>query len=200
MRFLLISCLLCFISHAADANQAEDVSEEHSRLHQLCGYKMGESIVSRVVNVNLKEGEMSTAIRFRIDIFGKNRKLPATLEFGCRKSNFQSPSSSDAAGPMSGDQEMTAKEVIASEDSGGRYYRIISWQREYRGVDFSGTVAHVNRIFGDGVAMPVPDFYFACPKKSGLTCYSVEVDPNVRLTKAERMDVMDIIKNIGYSH
>lgn len=197
MRRLVILFLLCLTSSATNARQVRDLSEAYSRLHEFCGYTLGNFATFRVARANVEENEISITIRFHLLIDGQHRKVPATLEFGCRKPSF--PVASDGFSATPGIQKMTAKDVIASEDAGGRYYRRVTWQRKYQGGGFSGTVAYVNSIFGDGEVMSIPDLYFSCPNRNGLTCYSIEVAPNFRLTRSERVSAMSIIGDVTYA-
>ncbi|WP_123957975.1 hypothetical protein [Cupriavidus necator] len=195
MRRIVIACLLCFISCTASGQQVGDLSDAYSRLHQFCGYKLDRFVARRVASANVEENEISVTIRFHLHINGQRRGVPATLDFGCRKQSFPD-STSDGFAATPDSHKMTAKEVIASEDSGGRYFRIVSWQRKYHASGFGGTVAYVNKIFGDGEVMSTSGLFFACPNTVGLTCYSVEVAPNFQLTRAQQMDVLNIIKSI----
>lgn len=90
------------------------------------------------------------------------------------------------------------KEIIADEDSGGRYGRVVSWTKPFFGVHFKGKISYVNSQFGDGQRTNSPDFFMICPENSQLTCMSLEFSENIRLSPKERRLIMIRLRDIRY--
>jgi len=90
---------------------------------------------------------------------------------------------------------LTARGEIANEDSGGRYSRHVVWERRYSGSNWSGTIAYVDSIFGDGSRLRIPAYILTCPKDVGLTCFSLEFERN-DLTSEEVDEIPNLIHGI----
>jgi len=93
----------------------------------------------------------------------------------------------------------TARDEIRAEDSGGRYFRIITWQKVYRAENFNGTIAYINSIFGDGIKTASPEYFLVCPESDDMTCFSMEVKSKFKLTKIEKKEILKLLSNINYS-
>lgn len=172
-----------------------NVTENLSKIKEYCRYALGDRISSAVKGAEKISAADSIVIVFDADFSPKKRNISAKLTFGCNLVP-QAVDSNDQY--MKRDQPKTAKEEIELEDSGGRYGRNVVWERPYRGANIAGTVAYVNSVSGDRVKIRVPDFLLVCPNQPGLTCFSLEIDKEISLTKAEQEWFVMILGDIRY--
>ncbi|WP_321798761.1 hypothetical protein [Caballeronia sp. J97] len=160
-----------------------------SMLENQCGYKLGEKLLRHVKSSasRIENQIMSVVIYLDVDPF--RRAIHAKFSFSCFIASTTG-SSPDTA------HRTTARAEIQAEDSGGRYTRTIEWQREFRGIDWVGTIAYVNSIYGDGEKRTVPDFFLICPNKDGMTCFALEVEKTT-LSKKESDLIPGAIREIS---
>jgi hypothetical protein len=89
-------------------------------------------------------------------------------------------------------------EIIINEDSGGRYGRIIKWERAFSAINWKGRIAYVDSIFGDGQKMRIDDYLLICPATHDSPCPSFEVTDGTRLNPAEVNAVVRLLETITY--
>lgn len=94
----------------------------------------------------------------------------------------------------------SAKLEIEKEDSGGRYYRIVNWEKEVRGKNWQGTMAYANSIFGDGEKSAIPNQFLACPKPALNPCFYIHITTPTKLSKRDLSQIINTMKDISINH
>ncbi|CAG9186074.1 hypothetical protein [Cupriavidus pinatubonensis] len=195
--FLYIIALLSF-SDTANAQTSEGVETALALLREGCKYELGEELLSKISSADTSHPPEAVIIKFNLDILLSRRKKSgaAELMFGCnaKQSKFRDEEIDRSTKKIR--STTTAKEEIINQDSGGRYGRIIDWQRKYQGENFRGTVAHVDSIFGDGIKMPTAEQFYVCPAVAGFVCFSLIIDESLRLTEYERSNTVKMLQHI----
>jgi hypothetical protein len=199
-RLALVS-LSAFISASpAFAQQSSGQGTGISLLQTYCGYTLGAPIIKTIAHENVNKSEMAASIVFALQLYPKKRTVLADLSFGCA-----TPSGKKASVQFDLDRTSkmriprTARDEVRAEDSGGRYCRIITWQKVYRAENFNGTIAYINSIFGDGIKTASPEYFLVCPESDDMTCFSLEVRNKIRLTQIERKAIAKLLSKISHS-
>ncbi|MFV3308002.1 hypothetical protein ACNFBT_22270 [Pseudomonas sp. NY15181] len=178
---IVIMALLFSSTSKGDLN-----TPEKSETKDYCGYHIEGKLAKEIINAG---SETNNGIRRKtvvttIDLGTRN--IPASIEFSCYASTQPST-----------EENKTAKSEIEREDSGGRYYRIVNWERPIKGKNWPGTIAYVTTIFGDGEKITVPDQFFICPKKSNNPCFYINIDLTTRLSSSDSKKVQKILSDIS---
>ncbi|WP_155888014.1 MULTISPECIES: hypothetical protein [Cupriavidus] len=196
---LFIFSVLALIFGISGAQTGNDSRKAIAKLRDSCGYEVGPSIISRIHSFDIKELEKSSVFDFNLLIDDAGRKIHGHLSFGCHKAtsieNIESGEVNSTANSKK-HNNLTAKEEIEAEDLGGRYARIVSWQRNYRADNFAGTIAYVNSLFGDGEKSAIPEYFLVCPEVPGFSCFSMEIGNINRLTKNEVFCIINILEDL----
>ncbi|MBY4766743.1 hypothetical protein [Burkholderia ambifaria] len=129
---------------------------------------------------------------FYLELTPAGRRLMASLSFACVVKKKDMNGSGERV-------PLTARGEIANEDSGGRYSRHVVWERRCSGSNWSGTIAYVDSIFGDGSRLRIPAYILTCPKDIGLTCFSLEFERD-DLTSEEVDEISNLIHGIFVSN
>lgn len=189
---------LLFISSTLNAQTSESIETALASLRENCKYELGEDLLLKISSANISPSPEATIIRFNLDIpLSRRRKNGvAELAFGCNAKQSKPGGEETGRSAINFNGTTTAKEEITNQDSGGRYGRIIDWQKKYQGENFRGTVAHVGSIFGDGIQMPTAEQFYICPAVSGFVCFSLTFDESLRLTEYERLNTVKILQRI----
>lgn len=189
---------LLFISSAVDAQTSGSIETAMISLRENCKYELGEEIISKIRSADTSQSPEAVIIRFNLGIPLLRRKKNGTAEliFGCNANQSNSAGEKIDRGTEESSGTTTAKAEIINQDSGGRYGRIVDWQRKYQGENFRGTVAHVGSIFGDGIRMPTAEEFYVCPAAAGFVCFSLIVDESLRLTKSERLNTVKMLQHV----
>lgn len=189
---------LLFISSTVNAQTSVSIESAMASLRENCNYDLGEDIFSKINSADINIATEAAIIRFNLDIpLSHHRKNGAAkLLFGCNVKPPNPHGEKMHSGTINVNGTTTAKEEITNQDSGGRYGRVIDWQRSYKGENFRGTVAHIDSIFGDGVKIPTAEEFYICPAVSGFVCFSLIFDESLRLTKSERLNVVKLLQHV----
>lgn len=181
--------------------QAQDVSRNIdinlTSLSEECGYTLNDSLRQSIDSSQITINKTSQSISFKVHARPIYRKIIANLTFSC----YSKVQSDINPNPLFHDSQdvlplNTAKEEIIQEDSGGRYGRNVAWEKPISGINWTGTIAYVNSISGDGETTKIPDFFLVCPNKQGSTCFSLEVDKNSPLKKDEADSIQKILNGV----
>lgn len=185
--------VVCIFIDEVCAQKLPGVSPDFARavnlLRESCGYSLDISLLDSVKSSKVSfEGDVFHA-EFYVELKPVGRNLMASLSFACFLPG-KDLSGSDEDAPL------TARREIAEEDSGGRYARHVVWERRYSGLNWTGTIAYADSVFGDGVARKIPAYFMTCPEKVGLACFSLEFEKN-DLTSKEINEVQNLIHEIS---
>lgn len=121
---------------------------------------------------------------------GKTADIQASLTLDCATSKSSAPNPSTPV--------LTPKELIAEEDSGGRYMRHVAWQRLLEAVNWSATVAYIDYTFGDGQRAPTRDFIM-CNRGIATPCITFSIVTPITLTTDDIMSALSILDKISVS-
>ncbi|EDT03663.1 hypothetical protein BamIOP4010DRAFT_2822 [Burkholderia ambifaria IOP40-10] len=165
-----------------------DLSKAAHLLGELCGYSLDNSILEKVKSSSVSFENNVFRAEFLLELKPVDRYLKASLYFGCFLPG------KDSMGSKIG-VPLTARGEIANEDSGGRYARNVVWERKYTGLNWIGTMAYVDSIFGDGSSRKIPAYFMTCPKVADLPCFSLEFERN-DLVGREVDRIQDLIHGI----
>ncbi|RZT42791.1 hypothetical protein [Cupriavidus agavae] len=193
--FLAATLLTC---GAAYANDDSAISAQNA-LHDYCGYSLGPKLLAATIATNHRftEGIAVIALDIALPNKSKSRRKIGNLSFVCRTEQTSPEDTYSADVKERHAAGTTAREEIDDEDLRGRYGRIVAWQREYQGDNFKGTIAYTDYIFGDGYRfMHEPQFY-VCPTRPGISCFSLTVQNDERLTKSEIAATAHLLRDIS---
>jgi hypothetical protein len=198
---LLFTALLPLISNGAGTSQLDiSLDEVNNHLSNQCKYELSDELQKLIIKKNFKQNEKITAVDFYFLIKAKAKKIQGKMSFSCFNESSNSQKNTDVKTNDTASVStlaLTAKEIIRNEDSGGRYMRLIAWEKKINTKNWAGTVAHVNTIFGDKTKIKVPDFFLICPASLQMSCIGVELPDKLILTNLEKNFLVDfLIKNI----
>ena len=169
-----------------------DFAKAISLLRELCGYSLDNSMLNKVKSSKSRFESDVFHADFYLELTPAGRRLMASLSFACVVKQKDMNGSGERV-------PLTARGEIANEDSGGRYSRHVVWERRYSGSNWSGTLAYVDSIFGDGSRLRIPAYILTCPKDIGLTCFSLEFERD-DLTSEEVDEISNLIHGIFISN
>jgi hypothetical protein len=171
---------------ASTTSRSESPSTVEPETRKFCGYNIEGNLSENIKNVesttsnNIQKNKISTEIKS-----GKNL-IKADIEISCYTTS-----------PPVTIEPRSAKSEIELEDSGGRYYRIVSWEKEVRGKNWQGTMAYVNSIFGDGEKSAIPNQFLACPKLALNPCFYIHIATPTKLSKRDSTQIINAMKDIS---
>lgn len=165
MRKVLSICALMLLV-ISDLHGAEYLVEKGKRRSTYCGYKLENLKLEIIKSTRELLGEILVyKLIVGFDFDGEVKV--GELRFSCYMRKEV------AAEPVEVYRKKTVAAEIESEDSGGRYFRLIAWDKVMTGRNWKGTVAYVREIYGDHQKISVPDFFYMCPELLRLTCFSL---------------------------
>lgn len=185
MRALTITTAILILS-TSSTSRGESHPPENSEENELCGYRIEGELAKEIntINSEAKNGMRRKNIDATIEL--GTRDIPVSIEFSCHTSIAPSTEISK-----------TAKSEIEKEDSGGRYYRIVNWEKSINGKNWSGTMAYINTTFGDGEKITAPDQFFICPNESKNPCFYINIDQTIHLSTSESKRIQQILSDIS---
>ena len=152
----------------------------------ICGYSIRGKALNNIKNIESTTNNGIQINKISTTLLVDNKNILARINISCYNPT-----------PHTTEEPTSAKLEIEKEDAGGRYYRIINWEKEIHGSNWQGTMTYVNSIFGDGHRSAVPDQFLACPKASNNPCFYVNIGPSTPLSKRESMQIKNLIKDIS---
>jgi hypothetical protein len=196
MENVILACLMfllfCGKSQAEPVNQeSDDLQSNKTLLESQCGYSLDKDVLMQVSKSFSKVNDKEIFVDFYISLMPVRRTIHGKLSFGCLKGGM--------TGLQQVAQKTTAADEITLEDSGGRYARNIEWQRKYEGNGWPGTIAYVNSVSRDQSKKAVPDYFFVCPNKDGLACFSYEVE-KTPLERKEIDQIPELLHGISFTN
>lgn len=191
MMTLFRKILLCFL-FLPDLIQANGLTESVKPPNETCGYTLSEELTRNITQRESQDsnGVHSETIGLKMSL-GSGNAL-GSLRFSCLISDHHPVDDQDF-------NRKTAREEIEIEDSGGRYARVISWDSEFVGHGWQGTIAYANSILGDGTLLPIDDFFYVCPRTIELTCFSLGIESKAKITKSDKDKIVSILSTISHS-
>ncbi|MBD9503194.1 hypothetical protein IB256_20565 [Pseudomonas sp. PDM17] len=167
-------------------SRSESSSTADPETREFCDYTIGGNLLKNIINIEsttnngIQKNKITTTIKT-----GKNL-IEADIEISCYTTS--SPAITEPR---------DAKSEIETEDSGGRYYRIVNWEKEVQGNNWLGTMAYVNSIFGDGEKSAIPNQYLVCPKLPHNPCFYIHIATPTKLSKRDSMQIINTMKDIS---
>jgi hypothetical protein len=132
-----------------------------------------------------------------------DRVLSGTIAFVCPEADEVNRTAvaevSPASEPGKAEFPLSPKALIESEDAGGRYARIVAWQRRLPSKQWSADVAYVTSVMGDGHREPVNQF-LVCDKAVAKPCITAELDQRTTLTSSQQEGVLKLLGGIRPRH
>ena len=189
----LIACLLFlfFIAPAYSQHKmnGKDFSEN---LEAKCRIGFDAGIIGEMENTGIAaskiDGRDNFSAGFTLKIREAGKKAEARINVYCSAKENSSKISKSSATP---------RDQIAQEDSGGRYYRQVAWQRNASGINWKGQIAYADALHGDGTVLAI-DFYLLCLKVEGNVCLHIEVQPPRTATRKVRATIMKMISRMEH--
>lgn len=171
------------------APEGHNVRQVLTLLEQNCGYRLGSSIEQVIMLAEAKTANDYQYFSFLTRIRLPGRFVNAKMSFGC-----ESPMSESASVSY-----QSPREIIAGEDAGGRYSRHVAWERAFSAANWSGRIAYVDSVFGDGLKSSSPGLLLICPHTFISLCPSFEVLDKISLKRSEVNAVVRLLETIVYS-
>jgi hypothetical protein len=196
---IIVLFLLFPNSHAGTAWLHEE--ETSNILRHECKVDLGKKFNKFVVDSEIENKSKYTAINLSLSIKLKTKLIVGKMSFSCAKTlenNADKAIDQKKSEFLTSNVIVSAEEIIKLEDAGGRYYRIVSWEKEVISNSNRWSVAYVNSIFGDRIKSKIPDFFLACPSSQRLSCVNLEITNRVFLTDGEKHALIkSIFENIS---
>lgn len=175
-----------------------------------CGYDLEKFVGDDLVSANiypLDGNYFSYEFDVKLKVNLSSRLVDAVFTASCSGVNYSGHqwSSLSLNNELSIKEAMTLsrpsspRDIIAEEDSGGRYSRLVNWTRSFYGNNFKGKISYVNSVFGDGVVLSSPDYFLICPESVRLSCMSLQFSEKVKLSHKERHIVLVRLREIKYN-
>jgi hypothetical protein len=188
-----ITCLLLLSLMAPAYSQQRMNGEEFSEsLKSKCRLRFDREIVKKMENAGIVaskiDGRDYYSAEFTLKISEEEKELEARVDIYC---------SAQGGFPETLKSPETPRDQIEQEDSGGRYYRHVAWQRNTSGINWKGQIAHVDALHGDGTVLPA-NFYLVCLKVEGNLCLQIDVQPPRTATGKVHSTIMRMIGRIEY--
>lgn len=167
----------------SDTSRSESRPTIKKEENNFCSYSISGKTFERIEKIeSTKNNKMQThTITTRIEV--DKKQIPARINISCyiHTQPKKEPTS--------------AKLEIEKEDSGGRYYRIVNWEKEAQGKNWKGTIAYVKSIFGDGQVNAIPDQFLICPNTSRNPCFYINMPTN--LSRSGSRKIKNILMDIS---
>jgi len=180
---ILIAITALFLSSTSRSESRPTIRNEENNF---CGYNISGKTFERIENIEsttnngIQKNKITTTIKT-----GRNL-IKTDIEISCHTTS--SPATTEPRG---------AKSEIELEDSGGRYYRIVNWEKVVQGKNWLGTMAYVNSIFGDGENSAIPNQFLACPKLAPNPCFYIHIATPTKLSKRDSTQIINSMKDIS---
>jgi hypothetical protein len=87
------------------------------------------------------------------------------------------------------------RELLAEEDAGGRYFRHVAWQKQISGSRWTGQLAFIDYLQGDGARSAV-NAYLMCFTSRSNICIHMEVQDPALTRNAQNSLVEGLLKGI----
>lgn len=197
-NYLVLSgSLLCFLALFVYAEAkagltsygSNDLKSNEIIVANQCGYALDEKMSRRISKSSSRVDGQLVLVDFYLNLIPVRRPIQGKLSFGCLRTELAKPSKDSV-------QKTTAADELELEDSGGRYARNIVWQRKYEGNGWMGTIAYVDSVSGDQAKLVIPDYFFVCPDRGEVVCFSFEVE-KTKLQKNEIDRIPQLLRGIA---
>lgn len=192
MEKLFYIVLLSSITHLADAESKKEVplADSFIILTDKCHYNFDDSIKPYLKSATLDtDNKNFYSLNFSVRIKTKNIIVDGKTNLGCQNKNNSTSESF---------MLKTPQEIIEYSNTNGRYSEHIAWQKPIAGINWSGQIAYVDYVNGDGQSTKVNN-YLACfsLEKSQQNCIKFEGCANEKNhSKIKQKIVFDFVRKI----
>ncbi|MDN6859218.1 hypothetical protein QO207_21715 [Pseudomonas sp. CAN2814] len=183
-KFIAFVAISTAVTSTTSRGESPSTVEPETR--KFCNYYIDGNLSRNIKNIEsttnngIQKNKITTTIKA-----GKNL-IKTDIEISCYTTS--SPASTEPRG---------AKSEIELEDSGGRYYRIVNWEKEVRGKNWLGTMAYVSSIFGDGERSVIPQQFLTCPNLPRSPCFYIHISTPTQLSKGDSIQIINAMKDIS---
>lgn len=174
-----------------------------SQVKQYCGFSLNKDFINRIDSAVEDGGALGNLkiISFMVSPSNWNRKEKVKITFNCildkskilssmAKKDLQDSLTSPNAIPSN-----LAASVIEEQDSGGRYFRRVIANREISASNWSGSLAIVDKLIGDGYTTPIT-FMLICDQNQQRSCIEVDVAPPLSRPERKLRPIENLIQTI----
>lgn len=187
---LLLTIGTCYAD--ADKNHAdENIQAFEKDCHIALGRKQLANIVSSKVGV-ITSSEWGGYRDFEIILNIKLQKKVVRILLSASCYEKEKTKLAMVAAPL-----VSLRGLIASEDSGGRYFRHVAWEREIKGGNWRGDIVYLDYVFGDGQRSNLQEFIIRRADPSEQI-FHLHIDSDRKLNRKERQAVFDLIRDFNY--
>jgi len=156
-----------------------------------CGYDL-RGLEAHILSVQIEQMEEDKLQQIYELGWRKNAKrFLATLTLNCASNIFTPP---DVSSPVS-----EPGDLIAAEDSGGRYARHVAWQKPLTATNWTAQVAYVDYVVGDGQRDDTRDFLI-CDSQVATPCMALSVSKPKRLSADNIATVLSMLGKISVTY
>lgn len=184
-----IISLFLFIVALANGPARADVNSDSAStemVKQRCQFAIDDALLAKMrlsADPLENSSEKLAVIQYGAKVPIKSKLRNTTILFECE----------DIA--VVGEVRLSPRDRIANENSGGRYFKHIAWTREYKGSGWTGSLAFVDDIVGDGKKNRV-GLFALCRAPTYHACISVEIIADVKFSAKDFATVYEIFDNI----
>jgi hypothetical protein len=144
--------------------------------------------------------------RFRLELDFQLGSGPSAmagkLQFNCNSDRGTAGVPSDVPPHLTKDgtasSSVSAAKVVKDEDSGGRYFRNVKWERRIEAANWQGTVAYADFTFGDRQKTKT-SFYLVCEAKLQIPCFELTLQPGQQNEQPRHRRVLAFVREISLS-
>lgn len=197
MKRLQSSCATLLLALSAPVVVAQASSDHLKLMRETCAFYIGDPVPPEVVRSRIV-GQSDRFHRVLIDVASRSpvRRLIGSLEFLCPIEDTYRTAES---GKFDRRPDLTPSpsEIIEREDSAGRYFRHILWERRLAGVNWVGRVAYSDFTLGDG-QRDYSSYMLMCHATKAASCVSFIGDAGRRLTSGEVEKVLEVLRALRF--
>lgn len=197
---LLATTLLCGFAHAQTPNIL--LAEHLEIMGSACKFSIPVDTRNNVIG-SIKEELSGGAFRlvFLISLGLKESSPKGRISFSCssRQTNSSTyePPQRGIGGENNKIRTLTPREIIREQDSGGRYFRHVAWEKKIGGSNWPANVAFSDYLFGDG-KKSYTNFYLICHAELAVPCFEFSDEKTTRPSRKASLQILNFIREISF--
>ena len=203
MRALYVVILISAVFGGANGQEtSRPVAYELAQMDDACKFSIPSESAKKIVSAaTTQRSATSYQLSLTVALNPHSTTLTGRAVFACMSS--QPTEAQSAQGHRFEDssalrtQAKSPREVIQDEDSGGRYFRHVAWEKKFPAENWPAVVAFSDYVFGDGRKSKT-DFFLVCHATAPIPCFSFEVNQERKLTKNDKLQIIAFIRKISF--